>query len=239
MRNLIFIVLLLISNITSGQYLGHSPINDSDVTQWVPKFEIEYFGVYDFGDSEGESTLVLFGTGSETIAQIKSGRWNSDIETTDWISIYNNLTNVTIDKNGQFNSDQYQGEFVIYENKGKRIKCLKIYDSWSNVSDTKGVYELGRKANQKVSETFYGQYANASFEILNPENLEKMSAIELKIMRNEIFARYGYKFIKGGKMDAHFRQQNWYKPQHSNVDKFLTSLEKRNIKLIQEMEGRP
>ncbi|WP_170864611.1 YARHG domain-containing protein [Aquimarina spongiae] len=222
-----------------GQYLGYSPIDDSDVAKWIPKYQMEYYGVYDFGDSEGESTLVLFGTGSEIITQVKSGKWNSDTKATEWISVYDNLTKVTIDKNGQFTSDQYQGEFVTYENNGNPIKCLKVYDSWSGVSEKKGEYELGRKTNQNVSEVFYGHYANASFENLSPENLEKMSSRELQIMRNEIFARYGYRFIKGGKMDLHFRQQNWYKPQHSNVDKFLTSLEKRNIKLIQEMEGRP
>ncbi|WP_025663486.1 YARHG domain-containing protein [Aquimarina megaterium] len=239
MRNLLIIFFILTTKIVFGQYLGYSPIDDSDVDKWIPKFQMEYYGVYNFGDSEGESTLVLFSTGSEIIAQIKSGKWNSDIKATEWIFLYDNLTNVKIDENEQFTSDQYQGEFVIYENNGKRIKCLKIYDSWSEVSEKKGEYELGRKANQKVSETYYGHYANASFENLNPENLEKMSSKELKIMRNEIFARYGYKFIEGGKMDNYFRQQNWYKPQHTDVDKFLTSLEKRNIELIQLMEGRP
>lgn len=235
---LVLIIVVFVSNAIWGQYLGASPIDAANVTKWSPKFKMEYFGVYHFGDSEGESTLVLFNTGNEIIAQIKSGLWDVDAKTAERICVYKNLTNVTIDKNGRFESDKYQGEFVIYTNNGKRIKCLKIYDSWSNLSEKEEEYELGRRVNSKISEEFYGEYANASFENLIPENLEKMSSKALQIMRNEIFARYGYQFIEGGKMDTYFRQQDWYRPQHSDVTKFLTSLEKRNIKLIKEIEGR-
>lgn len=55
-------------------------------------------------------------------------------------------------------------------------------------------------------------------------------------MRNEIFARYGYKFKTGGKMDSYFQQQDWYKKQHDNVNDFLTGIEQQNIKLIQQIE---
>ena len=55
-------------------------------------------------------------------------------------------------------------------------------------------------------------------------------------MRNEIFARYGYKFVTGGAMDKHFSKQDWYKPIYASVDAFLTEIEKLNIKVIQEVE---
>jgi len=232
----IAIIFLITSNIIFGQYLGYSPIEDTNVEKWVPKFEMEYYGVYRFGDSEGESTLILFSTGLDIIAQVRYGKWNSNIEATEWISMYLNLTNITIEKDGRFFSDQYNGEFMSYKDQGERIECLKIFDSWSDITSEKGTYELGPKLDGRPSDFFSGHYKNASIMELNPKDLEKMSATDLQLMRNEIFARYGYEFIQGGKMDTYFRKQGWYRPQHKNVDAFLTSLEKRNIALIQKVE---
>jgi hypothetical protein len=57
----------------------------------------------------------------------------------------------------------------------------------------------------------------------------------LRIMRNEIFARYGYIF-KSADLANYFKSQPWYKPQFANVDAKLTPLEKKNIALIVKME---
>lgn len=196
----------------------------------------EYYGTYHFGDSEGESTLIIFHSGTEVIAQIKSGAWNANA--TDWLWLYDNLSNVNIDKNGQFSSDQYNGEFVFYHGDDERQKCLKVYNSWSGVSQQDGEYELGWKLNPTPYEVYSGKYVNASTTELEPSELAKMSSDKLRIMRNEIFARYGYKFKEGGEMDTYFKKQSWYKAQHTDVNDFLTELEKRNIQLIRSEEQR-
>jgi len=237
LRNISTLVLTLITSTVFGQYLGYSPINDSDVSKWIPKILLEYYGTYHFGDSEGESTLILFFSGSEIVAQVKSGTWNSDA--TDWIWLYDNLSNVNIDKNGQFTSDEYKGEFVFYNGGSERQKCLKIYDSWSGATENEGEYELGSKLIATAYAMYSGKYAVASTQELNPDELRKMSSEELKIMRNEIFARYGYIFKEGGEMEKYFKKQRWYQPQHTDVNDFLTSLEKRNIRLIKTEEERP
>ena len=56
-------------------------------------------------------------------------------------------------------------------------------------------------------------------------------------MRNEIFARYGYIFKEGGEMEKYFKSQDWYTPEHKNVNDFLTEIEKENLKLIREVEA--
>lgn len=237
MRNITSLLLIISTSSVFGQYLGYSPINDSDVSRWIPKLEAEYYGTYHFGDSEAESTLILFHSGTEIVAQIRSGTWNSDA--TDWISLFDNLSNVNIDKNGQFTSDQYKGEFVFYTGNGERQKCLKIYDSWSMPTENKGEYELGWTLNPTAYSMYSGKYAFASTRELDPTELRKMSSDELQIMRNEIFARYGYKFKEGGEMETYFKKQQWYQPQHAEVNDFLTELEKRNIQLIRTEEQRP
>lgn len=236
MKNFFVLLLTTLSSVALGQYLGYSPIKETDVSKWIPTAKAEYYGTYHFGESEGESTLILFDTGTEIIAQIQSGTWNSDAS--DWVLLFDNLSNVNIDHSGRFTSDQYKGEFVFYEEDGERKKCLKIYNSWSGVTQNEGEYELGWKRKRAVHDSYTGKYVIASTTELEPSELTKMSSDELQIMRNEIFARYGYKFKEGGLMHTYFKKQSWYRPQHTNVTNFLTDLEKRNIQLIRSEEQR-
>jgi hypothetical protein len=55
-------------------------------------------------------------------------------------------------------------------------------------------------------------------------------------MRNEIFARYGHSFRKGGKMDNYFRKQDWYKSKNLDATNLITKIEKQNITLISTYE---
>ncbi len=80
-----------------------------------------------------------------------------------------------------------------------------------------------------------GRYVAASRDILQGEDLLYISPRELRIIRNEIFARYGYRF-KDPVMQNYFGQQDWYKPLYDDVGKFITPLEKANIDFILEKE---
>lgn len=55
-------------------------------------------------------------------------------------------------------------------------------------------------------------------------------------MRNEIYARYGQRFAKGGKMYAYFSTKKWYASFRDNVQRCLTDIELRNIALIKYFE---
>ena len=80
-----------------------------------------------------------------------------------------------------------------------------------------------------------GKYSFASEEILMSGVLNLFSAKELKIMRNEIFARHGYIF-KSTDMQNYFAMQKWYKPTSADVTKELTPIERVNVSLINIME---
>jgi len=60
--------------------------------------------------------------------------------------------------------------------------------------------------------------------------------LDYKLIRNEIFARHGYVFVKGGEMDKYFRSKEWYTPKFNNIYHLLSDIEKHNIKLIKELE---
>lgn len=80
-----------------------------------------------------------------------------------------------------------------------------------------------------------GRYPIASYRILTEKDLKKLKPEELEVMRNEIYARYGYKFLLAT-LKEYFDQQDWYIGDKTSVDNYLTSIEKRNIRKIAAWE---
>jgi hypothetical protein len=66
-------------------------------------------------------------------------------------------------------------------------------------------------------------------------DLQKLTLSELRIKRNEIFAKHGYIF-KSQDLTDHFSKFDWYKPTSHNVDDLLTETDKENINLIVQIE---
>ena len=80
-----------------------------------------------------------------------------------------------------------------------------------------------------------GLYPQASTRMLTPADIRGLTKWDLKVMRNEIFARYGYIF-KTEEMIAYFKMQSWYRPRFNDVSARLTPVEKKNIAFIQQYE---
>ena len=80
-----------------------------------------------------------------------------------------------------------------------------------------------------------GRFPQASERLLSEADLSGLSKYDLKIMRNEIFARHGYIF-QTNDMKNYFQNQSWYSPRYSNVNTQLTNIEQKNITLIQRYE---
>ena len=81
-----------------------------------------------------------------------------------------------------------------------------------------------------------GKYTFASEKELTKEMLSNYNKEQLRIIRNEIFARYGYIF-KSNDLKKYFGQQSWYDPKRENVDKYLSEREQKNIILLIEAEN--
>ena len=80
-----------------------------------------------------------------------------------------------------------------------------------------------------------GEYPEASIRVLPYSELKGYTQYQLKIMRNEIFARHGYIF-KTAEMKNHFATKSWYSPRYNDVNNMLTDIEQQNIKTIQQLE---
>lgn len=216
----------------SAQWIGFDEIDDSKVAPWIAESLKDYELVYHFGDSEMESDFALIVTEDKCYAQISYGRWSDDGLA--WVKVYENLKDVKIIGN-KFYSDITNGEFVTYNNGREKIKGLKVYKPWSGVP-TDGDYEIGTES-YKLDLYFSGDYTQASQRILTHEELKQFSKKELQIMRNEIFARYGYIFKSGGQMEEYFSNKEWFSPDYEDVSNFITELEKENIEKIKIAES--
>lgn len=233
MSKLATLFLLLLPCALSAQKMGFDDIDGRHLKPWTVKDKKAYENAYHFGDSEVESNLILIVDQGKCYAQISWGEWTKD--GAKWLHRFETLSNVRIEGN-RFYSSKTNGEFVRYIDKGDTTLCLKVVQPWSGVTE-KGQYEVGFVAG-KVELFVNGQFPQASLRLLSAAELSKLSKADLQLMRNEIYARYGYIFKTGGAMQVHFSAQDWYQAQYSDVNKFLTELERANIQLIQQAESK-
>jgi hypothetical protein len=80
-----------------------------------------------------------------------------------------------------------------------------------------------------------GRYPEASTRLLETSDVMNKSAWELKIMKNEIYARHGYIF-KTPELKSYFESQSWYEPLYDNVDDLLSQTERENAAFIKGYE---
>ena len=76
-----------------------------------------------------------------------------------------------------------------------------------------------------------GIYPEGSARLIRYYDIEGLTSWDLKIMRNEIFARKGYIF-KTKDMIDYFNQTTWYIPRFNDVTKLLSEIEKINCEFI-------
>lgn len=70
---------------------------------------------------------------------------------------------------------------------------------------------------------------------LSKKDLEGKSNKELRLMRNEIFARHGRPF-RSDDLHDYFTKKSWYKVNPDYTDDLLNSIDRHNILLIREVE---
>lgn len=94
--------------------------------------------------------------------------------------------------------------------------------------------------NLKVinKDTIPGDYPYLSIRMISEEEIRYLPKTQLMIMRNEIFARFGYQF-SDSLLINHFNNKHWYKKEFRDCEltKFLNEAEKHNINLIKKYEN--
>jgi hypothetical protein len=223
-------ILLLLGLNGFGQYHADISISKDNLKPWKSNSTKDYTGTYQFGFSEGECELRIFIHDSIVVAQTSC--FAASPITGGFIDTFRTFTDVTI-KGNKFFSNETNGEFVIYSNEHGSSVGLLIHSPWT-YKFSKGGEFGARLPDEGVY--LVGEYSFASKRILSIDELKKYSSSELKIIRNEIYARYGYIFKKDGSMDVHFKKEKWFKPIYKTVEQYLTSIELQNIQTIKKAE---
>lgn len=78
-------------------------------------------------------------------------------------------------------------------------------------------------------------FADSNVRALTKGDLEGLTKDELRIARNEIYARYGWSF-KDEELGRFFEQKAWYVPYENISDEVLSEIELTNQNLIAEAE---
>lgn len=73
-------------------------------------------------------------------------------------------------------------------------------------------------------------------KLITPEQLDGKSSEELRLIRNEIFARKGYVF-KDSLLSTYFSKKEWYKP-NKDAEIILSDSEKQNVILLKNLEAK-
>lgn len=70
---------------------------------------------------------------------------------------------------------------------------------------------------------------------LTYNDIRSLNKSQLRILRNEIYARHGYIF-KSADLKAHFSKYPWYKPLYGDVTSKMSGIEKYNAAFIKKYE---
>ena len=95
-----------------------------------------------------------------------------------------------------------------------------------NLKDCRGQEEWAEK--QPVSDIITGRLLNTTY-------LSRFSKDELRLMRNEILARHGWKF-QSKDLQEHFGKQSWYRPVADNKTIKLNIIEQTNVQMLKSEE---
>jgi hypothetical protein len=81
----------------------------------------------------------------------------------------------------------------------------------------------------------YERFTDISERLLTEEDIRGFSKPELRILRNEIYARHGHIF-KSKDLRDYFSAKDWYNPQYEDVSGLLNTIEKKNVEFIKKHE---
>ena len=217
-----FTQLLLLLFLTTSHALLAQYTDVSGSKAWNVDDPVSYTGLY-LMDYQGTDRdyLVMISEG-EVVVQSREGEYTGN-------------------PNAPYDEQYWQETIVNYAAKQSGNKLSIGKDSWEFIMLSDGTLgllkgEVFMRKKDDMSGYFPGTFSQASNRILAGSEIIFLPVDKLQIMRNEIFARYGYTFKSGGKMEAHFKTQKWYKPKSSYNDNMLHSIEKKNIELIRMIE---
>jgi hypothetical protein len=105
-------------------------------------------------------------------------------------------------------------------------------------TDRKNLTALNDARNKyRKAEVSFGDMDKFEKFLLKEEQLKGLNLNDLRLIRNEFFARHGKKFTVPGYLQ-YFAWQDWYKPIKDQSKVKINAIEEQNVKLILDYEAR-
>ena len=134
-----------------------------------------------------------------------------------------------------------RNEFWARRGKSFNVPGIRVQFEWQDwyrpAKDQKTVkLNAIEEQNVKLLETMEANLRNKiATEPISVELFEGMFTEDLRVLRNEIYARRG-KVFKSKDLKEYFAAQSWYKPDPNFQDEMLSEVEKKNLAVIKEAE---
>ena len=189
----------------------------------------EYIGYWGITGSQEEELTIHSVSGDSVVFSI----WYYRLASVDYVT-------VLIDGNkATFSNDEISGELTF----GDEVITVDIFKSdVAYIPEDSQIFNDHRTGSVSGTKLEMPQYIlpNSSNKLITTNDLILLSAEELRIARNEIFARHGRKFSDQA-LQAYFDSQEWYtgiyEPNQFSED-MLNDIEKQNIQIIKEFESK-
>ena len=124
---------------------------------------------------------------------------------------------------------------------GQYARAIDKMESWHEYMETLKMEKAAAKNESMREEQLAGNLGGgyilptSSSQYLTETDLEGLSSYELRIARNEIYARHGRTF-QDSELQAYFDSQPWYQPNPDFDDSQLSDCERENVNFIKEHE---
>lgn len=102
---------------------------------------------------------------------------------------------------------------------------------------TSGEAKEGFTGDAENGDTRFQDFDWLSERAVTLSDLAGLTPGDLRILRNAIYAKHGYKF-KSADLQEYFGRFDWYTPMYSDVTGQLSAIEKSNLATIQKHEGK-
>lgn len=113
------------------------------------------------------------------------------------------------------------------------VVVVKLNSRLDSVSQPASQVEQPRSTSPSSYSQPAGLYPFTSQRKVTYDDIAYLSSSELRIMRNEIYARHGYIF-KSKDLRNYFLSQGWYEPM--TYDVVLSTIEQYNVNFIRQYE---
>lgn len=124
-----------------------------------------------------------------------------------------------------------QDSSVFFGGRGELNQLLNSYND--------SIFELAGIFSSNALRILLGEVdiLKSRYRELDIFSLSQLDNRSLRLLRNMIYARHGYKF-NSSDLAAFFSRFDWYNPKFDNVDNLLTDIDKIHIQMIQAFENR-